>query len=258
MDGFLFNAPPTLIDFSPKAAGKGNIITIAGSNLNDITSIKLGGSFVASFRRITSSTVLAVVGSGSSGSLELVTSGGRATLSGFTFIPAPIINSFTPTSAAAGTLMTVTGAHLTGTSEVSLGGVPVASFQVLSSTTLIIVVGSGASGSLYLATPGGSGSLGGFKFLLYPPNTIPVFSNAFSPNGDGINDYWRLDFLRDYPNATIQVMNRLGHVVFSSIGYNQPWDGRYKGEILPVGTYYYIINLKNGMPPIIGSITIIR
>ncbi len=258
MNGFVFISPPILNDFSPKLAGKGAIITITGAILNEISSIKLGGSFVASYKRISSSTVLAVVGSGSSGSLELVTSGGRATLSGFRFIPAPIINSFTPTSAAAGTLMTVTGAHLTGTSEVSLGGVPVASFQVLSSTTLIIVVGSGASGSLYLATPGGSGSLGGFKFLLYPPNTIPVFSNAFSPNGDGINDYWRLDFLRDYPNATIQVMNRLGQVVFSAVGYNQPWDGRYKGELLPVGTYYYIINLKNGMPPIIGSITIIR
>jgi len=109
-----------------------------------------------------------------------------------------------------------------------------------------------------LTTPGGSASLAGFRFLLYPPDFIPNISNAFSPNGDGINDVWVLRFLQDYPNATVQIVNRYGQVVFLSTGYSQPWDGKYRGQDLPIGTYYYLINLRNGKPTIVGSVTIVK
>jgi gliding motility-associated-like protein len=94
--------------------------------------------------------------------------------------------------------------------------------------------------------------------LFSPPNTIPNISNVFSPNGDGINDVWQLPFLQAYPNATVQIVNRYGQVVFLSNGYAQPWDGKFKGVGLPVGTYYYIINPKNGRDIIKGAVTIIR
>lgn len=86
----------------------------------------------------------------------------------------------------------------------------------------------------------------------------PVVPNAFSPNGDGINDTWNIRYLDSYPGATVEVFDRYGRRVLQSTGYSQPWDGRLNGQPLPIGTYYYIINPKNGRPPMTGSVTIVR
>jgi gliding motility-associated-like protein len=83
-------------------------------------------------------------------------------------------------------------------------------------------------------------------------------TNTFTPNGDGVNDYWTIANLHTYPGATVQIFNRYGQTVFNSQGYPSPWDGKMKGENLPIGTYYYIINPQNGLKAISGSITIIR
>lgn len=85
----------------------------------------------------------------------------------------------------------------------------------------------------------------------------PMIPNAFSPNGDGINDTWIIQYLESYPGTTVDIFNRYGQKVFSSMGYDKPWDGRYNGKILPVGTYYYVINPKNGRSIMSGSVTII-
>jgi len=86
----------------------------------------------------------------------------------------------------------------------------------------------------------------------------PLAPNAFSPNGDGINDFWVIKYLEYYPDATVQIFNRYGQPVYLSNGYAQPWDGKIKGADLPVGTYYYIINPRNGRNIIKGAVTIIR
>ena len=82
--------------------------------------------------------------------------------------------------------------------------------------------------------------------------------NVFSPNGDGVNDRWNIENMAVYTGCTLQVFNRYGQLVYSVAGYNTPWDGKVNGRDLPVGVYYYVINLKNGFKPINGSITIIR
>ncbi|MBV7530282.1 PKD domain-containing protein [Chitinophaga sp. sic0106] len=81
---------------------------------------------------------------------------------------------------------------------------------------------------------------------------------AFSPNGDGINDTWFIKNLEDYPGATVEVFNRYGAKVFHSAGYGTPWDGSAKGGVLPVGTYYYVIKLKNGFQPLTGYVAILK
>ncbi|MCW3467600.1 PKD domain-containing protein [Chitinophaga nivalis] len=82
--------------------------------------------------------------------------------------------------------------------------------------------------------------------------------NAFSPNGDNINDTWVIKNLSDYPGATIEVFNRYGQKVYSSKGYDAAWDGSFKGSQLPMATYYYVIRLSNGFEPLTGYVTIIR
>ncbi len=86
----------------------------------------------------------------------------------------------------------------------------------------------------------------------------PVVPNAFTPNGDGINDTWLIKYLDSYPNCEVQIFDRSGHLIFKSINYNQPWDGTFNGKPLPIGTYYYLINPKNGRAIISGSVTIIK
>jgi gliding motility-associated-like protein len=85
-----------------------------------------------------------------------------------------------------------------------------------------------------------------------------IIPNAFTPNGDGINDTWDIQKINNYPDCSVQVFNRYGLLVFSSIGYSIPWDGIYKGSELPTGTYYYIINLYAGIPVLSGFVVIIR
>lgn len=91
------------------------------------------------------------------------------------------------------------------------------------------------------------------------PVTIP---NAFSPNGDGLNDRWIIDGLHTYPDANIKVYNRWGNVVYETNNYSEleAWDGSSKnGGKLPVGTYWYVVELNaSDSEPRTGSVTIVR
>ena len=83
--------------------------------------------------------------------------------------------------------------------------------------------------------------------------------NAFTPNGDGINDTWIIEPIELFDDAVTEVFNRYGVLVYRSKGYTKPWDGTRNGTPMPVGTYYYKIDLKIPKePPMTGSVTIIR
>jgi len=83
--------------------------------------------------------------------------------------------------------------------------------------------------------------------------------SAFSPNGDGVNDYWDISMLdMFYPDCTIEVYDRWGVMIFKSKGYSKPWDGRHNGYPLPANSYHYIIDFNNGGRILSGQITIIK
>ncbi|RWY49439.1 gliding motility-associated C-terminal domain-containing protein [Mucilaginibacter gilvus] len=82
-------------------------------------------------------------------------------------------------------------------------------------------------------------------------------TNTITPNGDGINDYWNLAAISDYPTAAINIYTRYGQPVYQSVGYAKPFDGTNKGKQLPAGVYYYVIDLKD-RNILSGYITIIR
>lgn len=86
-----------------------------------------------------------------------------------------------------------------------------------------------------------------------------VVPNAFSPNGDGINDRWIIEPLDLFEESVTIVFNRYGQIVFKSNGYSQPWDGTRNGQPIPVGVYYYSIELKNEKKSkLTGWVTILR
>lgn len=86
----------------------------------------------------------------------------------------------------------------------------------------------------------------------------PVVPNTFTPNGDGYNDKWDILYIDSYPGAIIEVYNTTGQLLFRSVGYNIPWDGTYKGQALPAGTYYYVVDPKNGRAKMAGYVTILK
>jgi gliding motility-associated-like protein len=82
--------------------------------------------------------------------------------------------------------------------------------------------------------------------------------NTFTPNGDGINDYWDIPALASYPNCVVSIFDRAGSLLFQSRGYPIPWDGTYKGKPVPFATYYYVIETGAPVQRLSGSVTVIR
>jgi gliding motility-associated-like protein len=73
--------------------------------------------------------------------------------------------------------------------------------------------------------------------LLFVPNFI-------SPNNDGINDTWTIRGIETSPNSTIKIFDRYGKIfVDTNFEGNYVWDGRYLGNNVPSGDYWYIINV---------------
>jgi gliding motility-associated-like protein len=85
-------------------------------------------------------------------------------------------------------------------------------------------------------------------------------SNSFTPNADGINDFWRISGLQPYPNAVVRIFNRYGEKLYESNNYFlNPWNGIYKGTLQNLGTYVYSIQLNDTKNEIInGTVNIIR
>jgi gliding motility-associated-like protein len=82
--------------------------------------------------------------------------------------------------------------------------------------------------------------------------------NTFTPNGDGINDFWVIPGLIAYVDAVVDVFDRAGSNIYHSIGYTKPWDGTYNGKPLIAGTYYYVIKLNFNGQILSGPVTIIK
>ena len=94
---------------------------------------------------------------------------------------------------------------------------------------------------------------------LIPDIDVPT---GFSPNGDGINDTWEIQNLEAFENTSVRVYNRWGTLIYDYDVENENWDGGgSSNEMIPVGTYFYIIEFDNydGTPDeLTGPVTIIR
>lgn len=86
-----------------------------------------------------------------------------------------------------------------------------------------------------------------------------VPSNIITPDNNGKNDTWKITNIDAYERATIHIFNRWGKEVYQKTGYLNEWDGRNNNnDILPDGTYYYIIRFENSDKDYTGTITLLR
>ncbi|MHA4894798.1 gliding motility-associated C-terminal domain-containing protein [Pedobacter sp. PWIIR3] len=122
---------------------------------------------------------------------------------------------------------------------------PVASPTVSTEYTLNVVSGNGcvsAADQVFVRV---------FEKITVPP--------SFSPNGDGINDLWNITAIETYEKPKVSILNRYGEVIYETTDYFQkPWNGKQNNKDVPVGVYYYIINLDAKSKPLSGSLTLIR
>lgn len=88
--------------------------------------------------------------------------------------------------------------------------------------------------------------------------------NEFSPNNDGFNDFFEIECIEDYSN-TIEIFNRNGNTVYKAVNYRNTWDGianvngiLNKGDHLPSGTYYYVVNIPELNRNLVGWLQLAR
>jgi gliding motility-associated-like protein len=81
-------------------------------------------------------------------------------------------------------------------------------------------------------------------------------TNAFSPNGDGINDLWVIPGIVVYSECTVSIFDSLGRRILEKKGYQNDWDGTFDGKQVPEGTYYYVIAGCPDKEPLSGHILV--
>ncbi len=179
--GFTFTSPPVPTSFSPTTGGAGTIVTINGMYFTGTTAVTFGGLPATSFMVNSDTQITAIIGNGNSGNIAITNPYGTTTIGSFTFIPPPVISGFTPGNGGTGTTITVTGNHFSNTSQVLIGNVPAASFNVLSSTTITATVGEGGSGIITIQTPGGTAS--STNIFTFPRVTLTSLSQYSGSGG---------------------------------------------------------------------------
>jgi gliding motility-associated-like protein len=111
------------------------------------------------------------------------------------------------------------------------------------------------NGSIYYTQPIFRNQPGGIKTIFVRntsgclPVIIPYYHynipTYFTPNDDGINDYFLLPDATYFNTSFIQVFNRYGKLIASGNGTTFTWDGRFNGKLLPPDDYWYVIELDN-------------
>lgn len=93
-----------------------------------------------------------------------------------------------------------------------------------------------------------------------PLKPVLLIPSAFSPNGDGVNDTWKISY-KGIREANIKIFNRWGEVIYKYTAEKPEWDAIYKGLPVPVGTYFYqieAIGIKEGKVYKNGLVEVVR
>lgn len=188
---------PVVSSFFPKKGGMKTAITIIGSSFTGATSVVFGTRPAATFTVVSDTQIVAVIDTlSTSGNLTVYSGSNAASLPGFTFLKTKI-TSFTPALGAAGDHILITGTDLDDINSVTFGGQPAASFHVVSSTQIDVVLASGSQGAVAVKGPYSTDSNWRFVFLIPPYITQFYPVRAFA--GDLVRIYGYGD---SFANAT--------------------------------------------------------
>ena len=87
-----------------------------------------------------------------------------------------------------------------------------------------------------------------------------VAPSIITPNGDGYNDNFVIPCFNtgEYQDNEVKIFNEWGDEVFGAKPYQNNWNGTYEGKPLPVGTYFYIVDIGDDSKPLNGFLMIQR
>ncbi|GAA3956356.1 T9SS type A sorting domain-containing protein [Chitinophaga oryziterrae] len=187
-EGFTYTPEPTISDFLPRSAGKGDTVYITGHNFSHTSGVSFGG-ILASFTITSDTSIVAVVGDAYSGEVFVMLKHGYPAIAyGFTFLERPVqvpeIYDFSPKTGTVGTVITITGNHFTGTSSVIFGNAYV-DFTVVSDSVIFATIGGGTPGvTTFVYINGTAGNASAYGFTFEKPANYP-YINDFYPSSGG-------------------------------------------------------------------------
>ena len=126
---------------------------------------------------------------------------------------------------------------------------PIATTGDVSNYLVNISDSSGCANAAYFA------QLDGEIECLLPAIELP---NSMTPNDDGFNDSFWITNIEYYPSNKLQIFNRWGDLVYKTDGYNNEWEGKRNGKLLPMGAYYYVLDLNDGSDVFTGYLMILE
>lgn len=159
---------PTILYFSPAQGTQGANLQITGTSITGTTAVSVGGAPVLSFVIVNANTITASVGAGASGAVEVSTPGGSSSLPGYTWVTTPVVTSFAPAAAPAGTTVTITGTDFNSVAANNTVYFGAAKASVI----------AGNAGSLTVTVPAGA---------TYAP--ISVLNNAANLTGYSVKPF---------------------------------------------------------------------
>ena len=174
----LLGATPTISSFTPTSAGTGTTVTITGTSFTDATAVSFGDATATSFTVVDATSITAVVANGATGTISVTTPGGIAISTGtFTFLPAPTITSFSPTSGAIGSSVTITGTNFntTAANNIVYFGATKATVTAATAFNLTVTVPTGANYQ-YISVTNSATNLTAYSAQPF----IPTFSGSMN------------------------------------------------------------------------------
>ncbi|MGC1244143.1 MAG: FG-GAP-like repeat-containing protein [Chryseosolibacter sp.] len=132
--------------------------------------------------------------------------------------------------------------------------------KTLNDSTIASPMASPMENTVYVVTgalAGGCSATASISILVNGEVLSIVVPILFSPNGDNVNEILAIEGVENYPDCSLNVFDKRGGRVFSTVGYQNNWDGTTAGTPLPEGVYYYVFGCPNKKSAT-GTVTLIR
>jgi hypothetical protein len=235
--GYEFDYGPNVTGVAPSSGPAGQAVRISGSNLSGATGVTFGGASAASFHVDSDSQVTAVAPGPQQGTVDIAVQNdaGSSDTGGFAQFTwsKPVVSGISPTSARAGTAVTISGSNFIGATSVEFGSARVSIPPSASDTTIVVNVPSGPSGAVAVTVTSPAGTSNSVAFTYQTPPSVSgitpssgVTGTAVTISGSNLSGA-RVQFVGGTVNAAAPVaLNTAGAIVVSA-----PAPGTYVGPV---------------------------
>ncbi|WP_317165233.1 T9SS type B sorting domain-containing protein [Flavobacterium difficile] len=141
------------------------------------------------------------------------------------------------------------------TAEIMISGTGVFEYSIDNINFQSSPVFNFAVGGVYTCYVRETGNNCGFDIKVFVVIEYPKF---FTPNGDGINDFWEIKGIGFVAQPVVSIFDRYGKLITVLNQRKRYWDGKFNSEMLPETDYWFVANLGDGFPEYKGHFTLKR